>query len=95
MPNFGYQIQLASGQVEQHVRSKSEIRQHLNALYGGKGPNGEVGFDVQKGLLFENFAKLEKTRLLDERTLDFYTEEYARSGIHSTRELHCRGILKS
>lgn len=53
LPNFGYQIQLASGEVEKKIQSKEEIKQFLNALYGGQGPNGEVGFDIHKGLLFE------------------------------------------
>ena len=86
MPFWGYQIQLASGEVEKHVQTKDEIRHFLIGLYGGKGPDGELGFDVEKGLLFENLPKLDKTELLDERTLDYYTAQYARNGIHSTCE---------
>ena len=85
MPFWGYQLQLASGEVEKHIQSKDDIRQFLNALYGGKGPNGELGFEVEKGLVFENLPKLGRTRLLDERTLDYYAEQYAK-GIHSTCE---------
>jgi len=53
LPNFGYQIQLASGEIEKKIQSKEDIRKFLNAMYGGQGSDGEVGFDVRKGLLFE------------------------------------------
>jgi len=64
LPNFGYHIQLASGEVEKVIDSKSKIREFLNALYGGKGPNGEVGFNPQLGIIFDNLPKLAATPLL-------------------------------
>ncbi|KAL9131105.1 MAG: hypothetical protein Q9217_000867 [Psora testacea] len=74
MPFWAYQIQLASGEVKKHVRSEEEMGQFLNALYGGRGPNGKLGFDRQKGLLFEHLPQLGKTRLLDQKSLDYYVE---------------------
>ena len=85
LPNFGYQLQLASGAVEEHIKTKVQIKQFLNGLYGGKGPNGEVGFDVRKGVLFENLPILRKSALLDEEVLECYAEEYYRNGIGGTR----------
>ncbi|KAL6717018.1 hypothetical protein ACLMJK_004932 [Lecanora helva] len=81
VPNFGYQIQLASGKVEEHIKSKEEIKRFLNALYGGKGPNGEQGFEVTKGVLFENLDKLRPTRLMSEEVLDYYAEQLRRKEI--------------
>ena len=70
LPNFGYQIQLGSGEVEKRVWTKEEIKGFLNALYGGRGPNGEAGFDVTKGILFENLGKLRHTKLMSEEVLE-------------------------
>ena len=86
MPHLGYQIQLASGEVEKNIRAKEEIGQFLNAAYGGQGPDGEQGFHVRKGLLLENLPKLAKTPLMDERTLEYYVEQFTRSGVHSGRK---------
>lgn len=85
MPFWGYQLQLASGEIEKQIRSKEQIKQFLNAVYGGRGPNCEVGFDVRKGCSFENLSVLGKTKFLDERTLDYYAEQYARNGMHQTQ----------
>jgi soluble epoxide hydrolase / lipid-phosphate phosphatase len=59
IPHFGYQLQLASGEVEKHVESRDEIRQFLKGMFGGRGPNGEVLFSPKKGILFENLHKIE------------------------------------
>ena len=67
LPNFTYQLQLASGEIEKHIQSKEEIKQFLNALYGGRGPNGEVGFIPEQGVLLENLPKLKPGRLLSEK----------------------------
>ncbi|MCJ1451175.1 hypothetical protein MMC28_001510 [Mycoblastus sanguinarius] len=84
LPQFRYQIQLASGKVEERIQSKEQVKTFLNALYGGKGPNGEIGFDVRKGALFYNLPKLKNTSLMSEEMLDFYAEQYARKGMHGT-----------
>lgn len=86
LPNFGYQIQLASGEVEKHIQTKDQIKQLLNALYGGKGPNGERGFDVKKGIAFEDLPKLQRSRLLDDSMLDYYADQYSKNGMHGTRK---------
>ena len=65
-PNFRYQLQLASGEVEKHIVSKEQIKQFLNGMYGGRGENREAGFDPAQGLLYENLPKLGPTRLLSE-----------------------------
>jgi pimeloyl-ACP methyl ester carboxylesterase len=94
LPNFAYQIQLASGEVEEKIKSKEDIKQFLNAMYGGKGPNHEVGFVAEKGVLFDNLPKLEPNRLLSEEELEYYAECYSRNGLrgplnwYRTRELN-------
>ena len=64
IPTFRYQIQLASGEVEKHVNSEETIRGLLSSIYGGKGPNGEIGFTVQDGVLFDNLTKIEPPPIL-------------------------------
>jgi len=67
LPNFAYQLQLASGEIEKQVSSKEQIKQFLNGLYGGRGPNGEVGFIPEQGVLLQNLLVLNHTRLLSEK----------------------------
>jgi len=80
--------------VEQAIRSRAEIKQFLNALYGGRGPNGEIGFDVEKGVMFEHLAKLERSGLLGEEMLEFYAGEYERNGLHGTCEISLRDGIR-
>ncbi|MCJ1302531.1 hypothetical protein MMC08_005335 [Hypocenomyce scalaris] len=84
VPNFRYQLQLASGEIEKTIISKEQIRQMLNGLYGGRGPNGEVGFTTQQGLLVQNMPKLGPSPLITEKDLDFYADQYVRNGMHGT-----------
>lgn len=64
MPQFGYQLHLASGEVEKSVNSDETIRQFLKGLYGGRGPNGEEAFDPMKGVLVENLPKIGESKIL-------------------------------
>ncbi|CAG8903501.1 unnamed protein product [Penicillium egyptiacum] len=81
-PHFAYQLQFKSGEVEKVIQSKDEIRQFLLALYGGRTEAGEFGFDANKGVLLDKIGQLKPSRLLSEEELEFYTNEFARSGIH-------------
>ncbi|CAI7633216.1 unnamed protein product [Penicillium glandicola] len=81
-PHFAYQLQFKSGELEKVVRSKDEIRQFLLALYGGRTEAGEFGFDAHKGVFVDKIGELKPSRLLSEEELEFYTNEFARSGIH-------------
>ncbi|MCJ1413409.1 hypothetical protein MMC19_007514 [Ptychographa xylographoides] len=84
LPNFGYQLQLGSGEVEKVLDSREQIRLFLNAMYGGKGPNGEVGFSPQSGIIFENLPHLGPSPLLSAQELDYYADEYAKNGLRGT-----------
>lgn len=86
LPNFGYQLQLASGAVEKHIQTKEDIKKFLNAIYGGRGLNGELGFDVEGGAIFRNLDNLEMTKWLSEEMLSYYADQYAKNGMHGTRE---------
>ncbi|KAI4260997.1 MAG: hypothetical protein L6R42_003800 [Xanthoria sp. 1 TBL-2021] len=84
VPNFGYQLQLASGQLEEVIRSREQIRQLLNGLYGGMTSEGLPGFDVKTGVHLDRLPQLRHTKLMSKRLLDFYAEQYAKNGIHGT-----------
>lgn len=81
-PHFRYQLQFASGDLEKVIRSKEEIKQLLSALYGGRTPQGEVGFDAEEGVLLDRVPRLKRSRLLSEEELEYYAEEFAKNGIH-------------
>ena len=67
MPSLRYQVQLGSGQVEEFIASKAQVRQFLNALYGGRGPNGEVGFNVEGGVQFKVLPSIGTTPLMSSK----------------------------
>ncbi|KAL9049791.1 MAG: hypothetical protein Q9206_005356 [Seirophora lacunosa] len=77
LPNFGYQLQLASGQLEDTIQSKEQIRQLLNALFGGRTSTGEPGFDVEHGIHLDRLHRLEDATLVGEEMLDYYANQYA------------------
>ncbi|KAJ5672065.1 hypothetical protein N7507_001192 [Penicillium longicatenatum] len=83
MPNFGYQIQFASGELEKVVQSKEEIKQFLTALLGGRTPEKQIGFEAEKGVLLDHLMRLRHSRLLSEEELEYYGTEYSRHGIHA------------
>lgn len=83
--NFAYQLKLADGQVD-GITSKHQIRQFLNAAYGGQGQEGTPGFSVRHGLDFENLSKLQPTKLVSDAVLDYYTDQYSRNGLRGTSE---------
>jgi soluble epoxide hydrolase/lipid-phosphate phosphatase len=65
LPQFAYQLHLASGEVEKSVKDEQSIRQFLRALYGARGPNGELGFDPEKGVLAENLPIVGESKILN------------------------------
>ncbi len=74
MPQFGYQAHLASPEVEGTIKTKEQIRQFLNGIYGARGPNREVLMDPTRGILFENLPLVGKTKLLSDRVEALPTE---------------------
>lgn len=80
LPNFEYQLRLAEGQVD-GLRSKNQIRQFLNGIYGGRGPNGESAFDLQQGVYLDRLPLLRKTQLVSDDILDYYADQYEKSGM--------------
>jgi hypothetical protein len=65
LPQFGYQLHLASGEVEKSVNDEQSIRQFLSGMYGGRGPNGELVFDPAKGVLVENLPLIGESSLVN------------------------------
>ena len=71
LPQFGYQIHLASGEVEKIVKDETTIRQFLQGMYGGKGPNDEPVFVPEKGVVAENLGLVGESRILNGKVSDF------------------------
>jgi hypothetical protein len=70
LPQFAYQLHLASGEVEKTINDEKSIRQFLKGMYGGKGPDGEVVFEPEKGVLLKNLEKVGDNRLLNGEVSD-------------------------
>jgi pimeloyl-ACP methyl ester carboxylesterase len=84
LPQFAYQIHLASGEVEKIVKDEQSIRQFLRGMYGAKGPKGEIAFDPEKGVLGENLPSIGESKVLNGKYLDYYVKQYLNHGIHPT-----------
>jgi len=82
LPNFGYQLHFASGEIEAAVQSKAEIRRFLNNMYGARTPDKEVAFDAERGVDLDKMARLGRDQLLTDEEMDYYVDEYARHGLN-------------
>jgi hypothetical protein len=72
LPQFAYQLHLASGEVEKSVKNEQSIRQFLKGMYGARGSNGELAFDPEKGVLAENLPVIGESRILNGEVSDVF-----------------------
>lgn len=75
-PTFGYQLQLRKPSTDLKLQGATKIRQLLTALYGGRTPEGEMGFDPYTGLIWENLPSLGASPLVPADIMDYYVDEY-------------------
>lgn len=81
LPNFRYQLRLAGPDAEAFITTPARIRGLLAGLYGGRGPGGEIAFNVAEGPLFENLEKIENSPVVSAEEMDYYVREYSRNGM--------------
>jgi pimeloyl-ACP methyl ester carboxylesterase len=83
LPNFRYQEHFASGELEERLRSKDEIKAFLNAMYGARTEEGEVAFQAEGRVDLDLLCsgRLGRTPLLSEDELEYYAREYERHGL--------------
>lgn len=94
LPNFGYQLHFASGQIEEACDSRQGVRQFLINTYGGRTPEGEIGFTAEKGIDLERQKRMHTpSRVLSEKELDFYVQEYSRHGLRGPLNWYRTGEL--
>lgn len=75
-PTFGYQLQLREPSTDLRLQGPTKIRQLLTALYGGRTPGGEMGFDPYTGLDWDNLPALGESPLVPSDIMDYYVDEY-------------------
>lgn len=75
-PTFGYQLQLRNSTYDLYFNAPHRIRQILTALYGGRTPDGELGFDSRTGLIFENLPYLQPSPLIGNADINYYVAQY-------------------
>ncbi|KAF3343559.1 Solute carrier family 25 member 42 [Verticillium dahliae VDG2] len=78
-PSFGYQLQFRDAALDAELRGPDRIRQTLLALYGGRTPGGEFGFDARTGLNLSRLDRLGASPLVRAADLAYYVAEYARN----------------
>ncbi|KAK4212933.1 Alpha/Beta hydrolase protein [Rhypophila decipiens] len=78
VPNFKYQLQLASGVVDDHVSTRERLAKFFNAIYGGRTPEGKTAFTSEKGIDFDALEQVGPSPLLSEEDVAFYVDEYMR-----------------
>ncbi|KAF5023985.1 hypothetical protein F66182_3930 [Fusarium sp. NRRL 66182] len=76
LSNFAYQLQFKGPEVESRLQGQEKVRQFLNALYGGRTPDGELGFSTKEGVLFDNLPQLGHSPLVSKEELDYYVQQY-------------------
>lgn len=76
---------MRDGQVD-GITSKHQIKQFLNAAYGGEGQDGARGFSIHHGFDIENMSNLKPTKLVSDAVLDYYADQYSRNGLRGTSE---------
>lgn len=76
LQHFKYQLQLKGPEVENRIQGRSNIRQFLNAMYGGSGPNGEPGVTAVDGVIFDNLSILGQSPLVSADELEYYSKQY-------------------
>ncbi|KAF4121315.1 alpha/beta hydrolase fold [Geosmithia morbida] len=76
LPNFRYQLQFKSGKLEEELRTPERIGQFLNALYGGRTDDGQMGFSTDEGAILDMLPKLNQSPLVSREELDFIVGRY-------------------
>jgi soluble epoxide hydrolase/lipid-phosphate phosphatase len=81
MPNFKYQIQFRGEELVEKIVGVEKIRQCLNAMYGGRTKDKELGFAVEHGVYLDMISECGHTPLMSKEDLDFYVERFSRNGM--------------
>ncbi|KAH6973341.1 Alpha/Beta hydrolase protein [Ilyonectria destructans] len=87
-PELRPRLQIRSMEVENKIQDAEQVRQFLNAMFGGVGPHDEVGFSTEDGILSENLPKLNRSRLVSDIELDHYTQQYLDDGSPQLKALN-------
>jgi soluble epoxide hydrolase/lipid-phosphate phosphatase len=75
MPNLAYQKQMASGIVEKTLTTKDNITSFINSMYYGLTPDGQPGFTLSTGFIFDRLPKIGKSLLLSNEVTQRLTYE--------------------
>lgn len=71
IPSFGYQLQLSSGEVGKQVDTHEKVKGFMKGIYGGRGSNGEVAFNIKHGVQYHNLLKISESSLLSDHVSGF------------------------
>ncbi len=83
LPNFAYQLQLAGPHVSANLVGRDRLRNFLNGMYLGTGPDRETVFSTARGVLLDNLdVPIGQSPLMTREESEFYADEYNRHGIH-------------
>jgi hypothetical protein len=66
IPTLGYQNQMASGVVEQRLKTKADMKSFFNTMYLGTTPQGLGAFSLNSGLIFNLMPSVRKSPLLSD-----------------------------
>jgi hypothetical protein len=67
LPTLGYQNQMASGIVEQRLKTKDDMKRFFNTMYLGTTPAGLPAFSLNSGLNFNLMPSIRKSPLLSDQ----------------------------
>lgn len=88
LPNFKYQLQFSSGEIEKHLNVEGKdqgnelmIRGFLNGMFGGKTPDGKPSFTTESGTMLDGLDTVGSSPLLDEAEREYYVKNFCRQGM--------------
>lgn len=81
LPHWRYQLQFASGEVEEHIDNPESIGQFIHCMWGARGANRELGFSIDRGVHFDEMPSMGVSPVLSEEEADEYVRAFSASGM--------------
>jgi soluble epoxide hydrolase/lipid-phosphate phosphatase len=67
MPQFGYQLHLASGEIEKVLTTKEHMNAFIRGVFAARLPDKSAVFSPTKGILLDRLKDLGPTRLMSDK----------------------------
>ncbi|VUC34141.1 unnamed protein product [Clonostachys rosea] len=80
-PTLGYQLQWRDPSIDRNFTTPSQIRMMFNTVFGGTTPEGDYGYSISEGFLYDVMPLLEPNPLVNSSDMDLYVNSIAKHGV--------------